>query len=65
MNLKPIQLIDLHIPPKILEIIETHIAPKDFEKEKFGEVFTPISLNYFFKSSYSSIEFAGEVYLET
>jgi hypothetical protein len=44
MNLKPIQLIDLHIPPKILEIIESHIAPKDFEKEKFGEVFTPVPL---------------------
>jgi hypothetical protein len=27
-------------------------------------IFTPISLNYFFKSSYSSMEFAGEVYLE-
>lgn len=44
MNLKPIQIDDLNIPVEILDIIETHLAPKDFEKEKFGEVFTPVSL---------------------
>jgi hypothetical protein len=44
MNLNPILLDLLHIPPKIMEKIETHLAPNDFEKEKFGEVFTPVSL---------------------
>lgn len=44
MKFKITKLSDLKIPPKILEIVDANIAPKDFEKEKFGEVFTPIEL---------------------
>lgn len=44
MNLKPIQLNSLNIPSAILEKIEGHLIPKDYEKEKYGEVFTPVSL---------------------
>ena len=43
-TMKTIKLKELNVPIEILEIIESHIIPKDYEKEKFGEVFTPLEL---------------------